>query len=75
MVEMSAVSSVLVLILRGLLRASPFVESEVVMSVVVCFLRGSTEKIIATSTMVILSDHFEAVLGPLLLLFLSCLLL
>ena len=70
MVEMSAVSSVLVLILRGLLRASPFVESEVVVSVVVCFLRGSTvENCCDVDNGDPLSDHLEAVLRPLLLLF------
>ena len=70
MVEMSAVSSVLVLILRGLLRASPFVESEVVVSVVVCFLRDSTvENYCDVDNGDPLSGHLEAVRRPLLLLF------
>ena len=76
MVEMSAVSNVLVLILRGLLWALPFVESEVVMSVVVCFLRSSKAKNCCdVDNGDPLSDHLKAVLRPLLLLFLSCLLL
>ena len=66
----------IVLVLRGLLWASPFIESEVVMSVVVCFLRGSTAKNCCdVDNGDPLSDHLEVVLGPLLLLFLSCLLL